>query len=346
MVFSKLKFRRNTVFLFTFLVLSDCSTLSTGPQGPAEAKARITGVSDIERPRFPDITAIRPHWQAAAGSISVSAGRIREGRLDYWALRIDLDGGPGNQMRIVAGGGGDAAAGHVLSTYVSSFVRDQGLWAGINAVPFDPSSAREGEDRRVAGLAVSAGRVIAPPTARFDALVFYGDRGAAIVSQGDIDSSGPVPQHGGRDILHAAGGFHRILRDGELTERARQRRAGPRHARSAAGLSGNGRILYLIAINGGFPGRAGATEAETALILKALGAQDALNLDGGGSAALALRFPADGNTDSNANGNTDSNANGNADGNADGAVRILNTPAHAGFPGRERAVAVCLGFGP
>jgi exopolysaccharide biosynthesis protein len=208
--------------------------------------------------------------------------------------------------------------------------------AGINTVPFEPSSAREGEERTVVGLGVSDGRLIAPPAPRFDALVFYRDGRAAIVAQWELqtadseDSPGKALPPG---ILHAVGGFHCVLRDGELTERAR--RKSPRYARSAAGLSENGGVLYLVAINGGRLMNRGATEAETALILKQLGAQDALNLDGGGSSALVLRFP---------NGGTDGSADGTADGAANG-VTILNTPVHAGLPGRERAVALCLGIG-
>jgi exopolysaccharide biosynthesis protein len=220
---------------------------------------------------------------------------------------------------------------------VSSFVRNNGLVVGINTVPFTPSSAREAEERKVAGLGVSEGRLIAPPVPRFDALVFYRDGRAAIVGQWELsvtDSGDKPGETLPPEILHATGGFHCILRDGELTGRARQK--SPRYARSAAGVSADGRILYLIAINGGRLMNRGATEAETALILKQLGAGDALNLDGGGSSALVLRFPigaADGAVDSVADGAVDE-------------VAVLNTPVHSGFPGRERAVALCLGIGP
>jgi hypothetical protein len=275
------------------------------------------------------------------------AGSTRKPRLKFWALKIELsppaaeppgagageNTGQGPGLRIAVGAGGFSRPGYVLSTRVSSFVRDQGLLAGINTVPFDPSSAREGEERRVVGVGAAGDRLIAPPVPRYDALVFYRDGGAAIVNQGDLlvresagaalvyqDSSAPGTAPAGREIAQASGGFHRILRDGELSPRALQRRDGPRYARSAAGLSAGGQALYLIAINGGIPGSRGATEAETALILKQLGAQDALNLDGGGSSALALRF-------------------------AGGNVAVLNMPAHRGFPGWERAVALCLGVG-
>jgi hypothetical protein len=265
------------------------------------------------------------------------AGKIQRPRLKFWALKIELartadsatddtaDGeaedrapaaGERPNLRIVlgAGEGGFPRPGYVLSARVSSFVLNKGLLAGINAVPFDPASAREGEERRLAGIAVASGLPIAPPAARYDALVFYSGGGAAILSQAELEGEGKEQNR----IVHAAGGFHRILRDGELTDRALQKAAGPRHARSAAGLSPG--TLYLMVIKGGaFFGGRGATEAETAHILKQLGARDVLNLDGGGSSAMALRF-------------------------SDGSVRTLNSPAR--FPGGERAVGLCLGIGP
>jgi hypothetical protein len=279
-----------------------------------------------------------PQWQpiSAGGELSLFAGRIKDPGLEFWALKIERGCGAENReagtlaettetgaapekrpaLRVLLGAGpGESRPGYVPSVRVSSFVRDNDLLAGINMVPFDPSSAREGEERRVVGIAVAGGKPVAPPVSRYDALVFYRDGGAAIVNQGELGDPPSSPE-----ILHAAGGFHRLLRDGELTERALEKAAGPRYARSAAGLSGGGGTLYLIVINGGFPGSRGATEAETALILKQLGARDVLNLDGGGSSALALRLPR-------------------------GGVRILNTPSHGGFPGRERAVALCLGIG-
>jgi hypothetical protein len=301
--------------IFFAAILSGCATLSP-----------VSGVRETPSPAT-DIPSIRAEWQpvaipgeAAVGTgIFYYAGRIASPRLQFHALKISLNNpaGPiaGPRLRIVVGPEavrpGAAGSGIVPSTYVTSFVKNNKLIVGINATPFDPSSAREGEERFVVGIGIANGRPIAPPVSRFDALVFYADGSAAIVNQGALP---------GQEILHAAGGFHCILRDGELTERAIQKRDTPRYARSAVGLSADGRVLYLIAIDGGQLGKPGATEAETALILKHLGAQDALNLDGGGSSALALRLP-------------------------DNTVRTLNTPAHGGIPGKERAVALCVGFG-
>jgi exopolysaccharide biosynthesis protein len=226
--------------------------------------------------------------------------------MEFYALRIDLSH---PDVRIVAAGGGGLAEGKFLSMTVSSFVRDNGLLAGINALPFDVASDREGEPRVNIGIVMSNGVMVSPPHARFDALVFYADGGVAIVSQSSIDSA--------THIVNAVGGFYRILEGGEIVPRALELKT--RHPRSAAGISPDGKYLFLLAIDGRRPGSVGGTEAETASLLRSLGATEGINFDGGGSTALVLRYP-------------------------DGTIRPVNTPIHGQIPGRERAVAGCLGI--
>jgi hypothetical protein len=243
---------------------------------------------------------------ADGDDIVYCAGKVSRPRMRFNALRIDLSS---PNLRIVTTGGAVTDNGKFLSIKVSSFVRDNGLLAGINALPFDPVSGREGEARTNIGVVITDGVIISPPHPGFDALVFYADGSAAIVSQSailDIDS-----------IRNAVGGFHRILEAGELVPRTLGIKA--RHPRSAAGISPDGRFLYLLVTDGRRPGSIGSTEAETALVLRALGAAEGINFDGGGSSALVLRYP-------------------------DGKVRVANTPIHNHIPGRERAVAGCLGI--
>ncbi|MCL2067662.1 MAG: phosphodiester glycosidase family protein [Treponema sp.] len=249
------------------------------------------------------VEAVVPFWQPIEdGAIAYFSGRISAPRLEFRALRIDLRS-PDITI-VVRGGHSDT-----LSTKVSSFVRENALAAGINALPFDPVSGKEGEPRTNIGIVVSDGIMISPPQAGYSALVFYNDGGASVVSQAEIASTD--------DIANAAGGFHQILEAGELTERAFDTKA--RHPRSAAGISADGRYLYLLVVDGRRIGSIGSTEAETALMLRALGSHDGINFDGGGSSSLVMRYP-------------------------NGRIRPVNTPIHDGIPGRERAVAGCLGI--
>jgi hypothetical protein len=277
-------------------------------------------------------------------------------RLEWWALRADLTNEniqirigplPGEssafKTRRQAAETDDRA---VLAVKVSRFAGEYGCAAAINANPFEilrgksQMFIREGDPQIPVGLVVSEGVLAAPPNPRYDALVFYAAENgavlpgepspgsmalagrAAIVSQdfaGTGGPDGPGFSTGNRRIENAAGGFYKILEDGEPTAQALSQRGAARHPRSAAGISADGRYLYLLVIDGRRPGSAGATELETALILKELGAAEALCFDGGGSSALALRQ-------------------------TNGSIRLLNKPVHGGIPGRERAVAVCLGI--
>ena len=285
---------KSLLFVFPLIILISCFTLS-----PVNEKA--VSPNSAVRPE-----TVIPDWAPFAEGIAYYAGKVSNPRIEFHALKIDLFN---QQLRIVAAAGA-GSADRVLSTRVSTFVYANDLLAGINALPFDPVSGKEGEPRTNAGIVITDGLLISPPHPGFDALVFYSDGGAAIVSQSEI--------HPPEGIVNAVGGFMRILELNELVPRVLNLTA--RHPRSAAGISPDGRFLFLLVIDGRRPGSVGCTEAETALVLRSLGASEGINLDGGGSTALAMRYP-------------------------DGKVRVVNTPVHGGIPGRERAVAGCLGVG-
>jgi hypothetical protein len=259
-----------------------------------------------------------PFAEELTPGLSFFAGRVKNPRLELWALRVDLDE-PG--LRIVVNGGPpEYQPGHVPSTTVSGFVKQYGCLAGINANPFSPVSGREGEDRRVEGVAVSEGRVAVLPNPAFDALVFLENPGSAAGRQAAIVSQADLEGEALEKIQDAVGGFYIVLRQGVLPERlVQQKGKQPRHPRSAAGLSSDGKILYLLAVDGRRLGSVGATEAELGIILRQLGAAWGLNFDGGGSTALVLK-------------------------DTRGRIKAVNTPIHRHIPGWERGVAVCLGI--
>ncbi|MEH1163870.1 phosphodiester glycosidase family protein [Micromonospora sp. CPCC 205539] len=61
--------------------------------------------------------------------------------------------------------------------------------------------------------------------------------------------------------------------------------------RTAAGVSPDGKTVYLVALAGLAPASAGFTIAELADLMRSLGADAAVNLDGGGSTTVAVREP-------------------------------------------------------
>jgi len=286
-----------------FVIVISILTISCRSLSPVDGRVErlVVAVS-------PDTVTAQWRPFAEDSGLVYYAGRVSRPHIEFNALRVDLSH---PAPRIYAAGGGVALPHEKFSSIkVSSFVRGNNLTAGINALPFDPVSGKEGEPRANIGIVIADGVMVSPPYAQFDALVFYTDGSVAIRSQSVIQSA--------EDITNAIGGFHCILEEGELVPRVLSETA--RHPRSAAGISPDGRYLYLLVIDGRRPGSIGATEAETALLLQALGAGEGINFDGGGSSALALRY-------------------------GDGKVRVVNIPIHGHIPGRERAVAGCLGIG-
>jgi hypothetical protein len=91
----------------------------------------------------------------------------------------------------------------------------------------------------------------------------------------------------------AVGGFPILVRDSlevpGLDSAGAASFAPVRHPRTIVGVAARGRRLLLITIDGRQPGySAGTTNRESAAIALALGATEAINLDGGGSTAMAV----------------------------------------------------------
>ncbi len=117
----------------------------------------------------------------------------------------------------------------------------------------------------------------------------------------------------------AVGGFPVLLASGRMP--AALATAGAAsfrgvNPRTAVGLDASGRRLWLAVLDGRRDGwSVGTTLEETARVLQALGATEAINLDGGGSSALVVREP------------------------ATGMARVVTRPSD---PGGERAVGNAL----
>jgi hypothetical protein len=247
-----------------------------------------------------------PQWQDLYHGIAFCSGRVKVPRMEFWALRIDLRN---KQIEIIVNDAGteeNLPAGSISALTVSDFAAVYDCIATMNAGPFSPVSAKIGEERYLTGVFVSSGKLVNPPDPRYDSLVIYDDGRAVILSQREIPRA---------SLRHAIGGFYTVLDNGNLTERSKQNKK--RHPRSVAAVSDGGFTLYLLVIDGRRPGSSGATEMETGLLLRALGAEDGILMDGGGSSALAV--------------------------NICGKIRLVNKPVHGGIIGRERAVATCIG---
>jgi Phosphodiester glycosidase len=145
------------------------------------------------------------------------------------------------------------------------------------------ATVRRGVVTRV-GSAIGAGPI--PP----DTIVLVGrEAGADALRRLRPGDRARVAYHlaGAGHLRFAVGGFA-ILRNGRPPAGLD---SATRAARTAAGVSRGGRHLYLVVVNGRSAVSAGLTLAGLSTLLHRIGADDAMNLDGGGSSTLALRLP-------------------------------------------------------
>jgi hypothetical protein len=145
------------------------------------------------------------------------------------------------------------------------------------------------------------GRVVTPPSRqpvfaidsagrpRIDVLRVASGRDSFAVDDPALSRVSLAPFH----PMEAVGGRPRLLRDsavlGEVDSIGGAGFATTRHPRTAVGIAGNGRRVLFVVVDGRQPAYSvGMTNRELAGLMLALGARDALNLDGGGSTTMVV----------------------------------------------------------
>lgn len=211
-----------------------------------------------------------------------SAGRPRAGPL---AIRGSITSRSGTQP--VAGWNRTIANG--LSVYDARWGTALDTASGIIEVTIDGGRVAR-TDTTIAGAAIPRG-----------GSVIVAGRAAPAESRQWLQSLTPgdtvrislalTPLH----PREAVGGRPMLLRDSAVVaevETEGQESFRNRNPRTAVGIAGGGKRLMLVVIDGRRPGHSdGTTLREAAEIMKALGARDAINLDGGGSSALVYVDP-------------------------------------------------------
>ncbi len=230
----------------------------------------------------------------------------------YHAVRIDLTT-PGLELVCVptasaadsssvgAAGSGtsDASSGRSRRQATSSFAAEQNCVVAINATQFDFSS--------IVGIHKANGIVLSEPLEKYTALAFRrelacpapaaggaGDMNAECSTPGatstqnagysaKIFAAQTAPQLAEYDF--AFGGFFVVLENGEVCYDFIRRHT----SRTGAGLSADGRTLYILVAEGEVPSKSeGLSYPQCGEIFKAMGCTDALEFDGGGSTELCI----------------------------------------------------------
>jgi hypothetical protein len=201
-----------------------------------------------------------------------------------WAVHaLDVQLGGCNALVAVKGAG--VPEGRIRTTaMLSRLDRDGGRGRVVGGVNADFFSLANGTPT---GLLVVDGRRMTAPSAQ---PVFAIDSTGRVHLQTFTLKDGALAPFHPRD---AVGGRPMLLRDGNIladVDSAGQASFNVgRNPRSAAGISEDGRRVILAVIDGRqAPYSDGASLRETAMLMLALGARDAINLDGGGSSALVV----------------------------------------------------------
>ncbi|MBU6276966.1 MAG: phosphodiester glycosidase family protein [Planctomycetes bacterium] len=142
--------------------------------------------------------------------------------------------------------------------------------------PFVPGRAFEHADRM--GLVVDDGIVVSPPTGR-PALVIGHDGHAALRVV--------APEEDLAAIETAVSGFSFCLVDGVPSPPDQVL-----HPRTGFGLSADGTTLFILVADGRQAASQGLTVREVGELLREMGADDGINMDGGGSTTLVAKAAA------------------------------------------------------
>lgn len=251
----------------------------------------------------------KPDWELQYPGLELTSWNHSSPPLVGTALRIDLEH-PERNIFVTPGYEQIDTMGkesNFPSRTTSQFLEDFNCIAAINATPFYPYRIVQGRPQSAVGVVISDGVLYSAPS-KYAYFVLSEDGRMMFLEA-------PLNLENISDIYQAAGGFFIILEDGQNIGFR-----GERNPLSIIGLSENERYLFLVVLDGEDINLSiGASLWEGAEWMKALGAYNAMILDGGGSSTLVIRGE-------------------------DGKSLLLNKPAEFNLFSKERPVAVHIGI--
>lgn len=164
-------------------------------------------------------------------------------------------------------------------------------WGAYTRADTVGAATNRAEVTVVDGVVTAVGTTLgAGPIAPGTVVLVGRDAGATsllALAPGDTVDVSYAPRSDLEDVVVAVGGNHLLVEDGVQRTFTDTEPA----ARTAIGLSEDGRTMYLVSLDGKQAHSRGMTLTEFAELMADLGAYDALNIDGGGSSTLVVRDP-------------------------------------------------------
>src|SRR6266702_4424278 len=234
------------------------------------------------------------------------------------ALRIDLHD-PDVQMFTDPPCTNCTFPNETIGYSTSSFLKTYGVQVAVNANFYNPCCFyNDGIQMDVIGLSISKGRVVSAQEGPSDAsnVMFTTNKQVIMIST-------TWPPTNTTGIYTAVSGHYPLVTNGvnfsySYTNDTIDIYIHQRQPRTAAGVSQDGRYLYLITIDGRQSGSDGAIDPQTADWLIRFGSYNGINLDGGGSTTMVMADCA-------------------------GSPIQLNIPIDQGIPHHERVIGNHLG---
>ena len=157
----------------------------------------------------------------------------------------------------------------------SSQSSDRRICLAINADAFSPWPApwNQSTPTNLQGLAISQGTIVSPANGTPSLLIDADNQASIQITTAKTPTA---------KIKTAVSGFSLCLSDGVA-----QPSGADLHPRTGLGLSHDSRFLFFMIIDGRRESSPGATTQELGDLLRQAGADDAINMDGGGSSTLA-----------------------------------------------------------
>lgn len=270
------------------------------------------------RPVMPSGLTVGSEQRLFENAVLNRLERVGDAPLVAHVVRLDLAHG---NMRLDTTTGDASRGGEFVARLTTAELVRTSAQLAVNASYFLPfrGGRKGGEDYYphvgdaawASGAVISDGREVSPAETALDVrvdgiLCMRGARLRILAGQAcprwttDAVAAGPL-----------------LLKDGEIPDFSAH---DPDYAatpapRTALGLSRDRRTAWIIVVDGRQPGYSlGVGLTELAGIFSALGATDAINMDGGGSSTLVRQ-------------------------DARGGAEVVNRPIHTNIPGRERPVA-------
>jgi hypothetical protein len=190
----------------------------------------------------------------------------------WHAVRIDLET-EGIELAAYPGVVRKGTKTHAMRTV--DFAEKYGCTVAVNTSPFTLK-------KEIVGIHIVQGNLYATPVERYSALFFKTD------SEGGTcraSITGNQTEKTVQEAVYAFGGFFTILENGHKKDF----RISRHDSRSGAGISKDGRVLYILVVEGEHPHKSmGLSYPQCADLFKAMGCTDALEFDGGSSSDLCI----------------------------------------------------------